>query len=350
MKIVYVIEKLSGIGGMERILVDKLNWLCKQEGIDLTLMLIWDDNQPIEYPIDNRVKIIRLNVTYVKGGFSYPIALYRYNKKINELKPSVTVFCWVMGAFLAAYGHSYGKTIFESHLAAIKMKHKWLLNKMQHKVDAVITLTNHDTTYFNSAPCVKVIPNFTLLSPTLTPSYQSKHCVALGRMVSQKDYTRMIAIWKEIAKLHPDWILDIYGDGEERPLIERAIKEAKLDNQVVLHGNTKDIEKAYTSGSIYLMTSQMEGFPLVLIEAMKCGLPVIAFDCPYGPKDVIKHGVTGYLIPYDNDKVYIETLSTLIDDASLRKQMGMSAKQAATQFSCESIMDSWLKLFQTITE
>ena len=345
MTIVYVIEKISGIGGMERIFADKINWLCQQNDIELTLLLVWKDDHSVEYPIDKRVNIVKLEVPYIKGGFFYPLALYKYNKFIKKTKPDITVLCWVMGAFLGAYGHHVGKTIYESHLAATMMKHRWLINKMQYHVDTVVTLTVHDAKNFNKAPTVKVIPNFTLLNPALTPSYESKHCVALGRLVYQKDYPRMIAIWKKIAESHRDWILDIFGEGEERPLIEQCIKEAQLEDKVVLHGNTQEVAKAYTSGSIYLMTSRMEGFPLVLIEAMTCGLPIVVFNCPYGPHDVVQHEKTGFLIPYHNDKAYIESLSMLMDNVNMRKQMGIAAKAAVMQYSCEAIMQRWMNLF-----
>ena len=348
MTIVYVIEKMSGIGGMERIFADKINWLCKRSDIELTLLLVWKDAHPIEFPIGKHVNIVKLEVPYVKGGIFYPLALYRYNQFIKKAKPDITILCWIIGAFLGAYGHHVGKTIYESHLAATMMKHRWLINKMQYHVDTVVTLTTHDATNFNKASKVLVIPNFTLLDPALTPSYESKHCVALGRFVYQKDYPRMIAIWKKVSERHPDWILDIFGDGEDRPTIEKRIKEAQLDNKIVLHGNTQEVTKAYTSGSIYLMTSRMEGLPLVLIEAMTCGLPIVAFNCPYGPQEVIQHEKTGYLIPYDNDEAYIEALSGLINNANLRVQMGSAAKSVASQYSCETIMHRWLNLFQEL--
>lgn len=350
MTIVYVIEKMSGIGGMERIFADKINWLCKRSGIELTLLLVWKDAHPIEYPIDERVNIVKLEVPYVKGGLFYPLALYRYNQFIKKTKPDITVLSWVMGAFLGAYGHHVGKIIYESHLAATMMKHRWLINKMQYHVDTVVTLTTHDTTNFIKAPRVLVIPNFTLLDPAVTPSYESRHCVALGRFVYQKDYPRMIAIWKKVTESHPDWILDIFGDGEDRPIIEQCIKEAQLGNKVVLHGNTQEVTKAYTSGSIYLMTSRMEGFPLVLIEAMTCGLPIVAFNCPYGPQHVVQHEITGYLIPYDNDDAYIKALSALMNNVHLRKQMGNAAKTVVSKYACETIMQKWMNLFQELSQ
>lgn len=348
MKLVYVIEKMSGIGGMERILTDKMNWLCRQDYIELTLLLVWKDAQPIEFALDPRIHIERLEIPYIKGGLTYPLALYRYNKTIKRLQPDITVFCWVMGAFLAAYGHHVGKTIFESHLAATRMRHRWLIDKMQQKVNKVVTLTSQDACNFTQAFSVSVIPNFTMLEIHRKPSYEVKHCVALGRFVHQKNYPRMIAIWRQVVQRFPEWTLDIYGDGEDRAVIEQCIQRAHIQDNVILHGYTKEVVNAYTSGSIYLMTSRMEGFPLVLIEAMACGLPVVAFDCPYGPRDAIKNGVTGYLIPYDDDKAYIEALSQLMGNVSLRKQMGTAATAEIGCYSYESIMQQWLSLFQEI--
>lgn len=129
----------------------------------------------------------------------------------------------------------------------------------------------------------------------------------------------MRRLWKNVSEKYPDW-------------------------QLHIHHNTKDVVKAYTAGSIFIMTSRFEGFPLVLIEAMQCGLPCIAFDCPYGPREIIKNGENGFLIPYDDDSSFIEKLTYLMEHPEEREQMGKAAQKTAAKYDKIQIMNQWKKL------
>ena len=347
MRLLYVIEKMSGFGGMERIFTDKMNWLCQQPDVEVVLMLVWKDPLPLAYNLDSRVKVVRLNVPSIKGGFGFPFALFSYNRFVAQYNPDVTILSWIIGAFFAAYGRKCGKVIYESHHVSNLMKHSWLQTKLQPYVDVVVTLTSQDAKNFPRARRVEVIPNFTNLQFTASADYTHKRCVAVGRLVYQKNYPRMIEIWKHISKKNPDWVLDIYGEGEERGLIEQGIREAGLEGKVVLHGSAKDVVGVLQSASIYLMTSRMEGFPLVLVEAMTCGLPIVAFDCNFGPGKVISDGTTGFLVPYSDDAMFMERLAYLMEHPEIREQMGMAAKEASKKYQPEQIMKEWLRLFQS---
>jgi glycosyltransferase involved in cell wall biosynthesis len=135
----------------------------------------------------------------------------------------------------------------------------------------------------------------------------------------EKNFPRMYRLWNEISKKHSDW-------------------------ELAVHHNTKDVIKAYTSGCIFIMTSRFEGFPLVLIEAMQCGLPCIAFDCPQGPREIIEDEKNGFLIPYDDDALFIEKLTFLIENPEEREKMGRAAKESVKRFDKEKIMNQWKEL------
>ncbi|MBP5713213.1 MAG: glycosyltransferase family 4 protein [Prevotella sp.] len=346
MKIVYVIEQLSQVGGMERILVDKMNWLCSQSQTEVVLILLWRDNNPIAYDMDGRIRVVRLNVPRVRGGLLFPLVVLRYNRAVKGLHPDVTVFSWVAGALLATFGVKCGKTIYESHSDSRMVKHHWLQNTLQYRVDAVVALTPEDAARFTAVGNVVVIPNFTLLQPTAEIDYAKKHCIAMGRLVVEKDYPRMIALWSRIAQSYPDWVLDIYGEGSERPKVEQCINRFHLESQVLLHGFTQNVVEAYASGSIFLMTSRTEGFPLVLVEAATCGLPIVAFDCPCGPRNVLD-GNSGLLIPYEDDDAYVAAVQQLMSNIALRQKMGEDSKRDIVRFSQESVMQRWLHLFSS---
>jgi glycosyltransferase involved in cell wall biosynthesis len=108
------------------------------------------------------------------------------------------------------------------------------------------------------------------------------------------------------------------------------------------------MEAAYLEGSVFVMTSRFEGFGMVLIEAMSCGLPCIAFDCPYGPREIIEDGKTGYLIPYDNDDMFVERLTYLMEHPEVREQMGRAAKESVKRFSEELVMKKWKQFYESL--
>lgn len=323
MKIVYVIEQLSIIGGIERILTYKMNYLAENTAHEIILILVWRDDKPIAFPLSDKIRIIRLNVPQIKGGAGELWALHRYNKCIQRIKPDITDLVWVFGAFVGAFGKHVGKTIYELHLAATKIKHGWLNKIMQRRVDSVVTLTSADAAYFTKAKRVEVIPNFTLMRFPSPPDYNNKVIVCVGRVDYQKNFPRLYSLWDKISPSHPDW-------------------------QLRLHHDTIDIESAYLEGSIYVMTSRYEGFGMVLIEAMTCGLPCVAFDCPNGPRDIIEDGKTGYLIPYDDDAMFIEKLTYLMKHPKERERMGKAAKERVKRFDVEAIMQKWEDLYSEL--
>ena len=331
MRIVYVMEKISGVGGIERILTEKMNYLAEHTAHEVVLMFLWYDEAEIVYPLSDRIRIVRLNVPYIKGGATYPWLLLRYNRMMKKLQPDVVDLVWVASAFLGAFGMrprrkdgTLSNVIFESHLSTENMTHGWIFPRMSKRIDCVVTLTEGDAKKYPMAKRVEVIPNFCTLQTDRDPDYSAKKCISLGRDCYQKDFPRMQRLFAEAQKTHPEWTLDI-------------------------HHNTKDVVSAYTSGSIYLMTSRFEGFPMTLIEAQTCGLPIIAFDCPNGPREIIEDGKTGLLIPYNDDKQFVQKLCYLMDHPEVREQMGRAAREAVKRYNKTEIMNRWLRLFTSRT-
>ena len=344
MKIVYVIEKLSGIGGMERIITDKMNYLVRHTEHEVVLLLLWQDDNPIAYPLDEKVKIIRLNVP-----FQHKIRLlFVFHKTIRKINPDITVYTWVMGAFLAAFSGWKGKCIYEAHRARPTMKHQRIVSLMEKKVDAIVTLTQQDTKDYPNAKRVTLIPNFTSIHVEKPSDYMAKRCVSIGRLIDVKNFSRLIDIWKKVSEKHLDWHLDIVGEGPEREALQKKIEYLNLSESVTLHKATNDVIPYYINSSIYLMTSRFEGLPMVLIEAQTCGLPIVSLDCDYGPRHIIEDGVTGRLIPYNDDNAMVDAICELIDNQEKRQQMGKAALKASQRYSPESVMNKWTELFDEI--
>ena len=361
MRLLYVIEHVTGTGGLQRILIDKLNYLAELTAHEIVLMTVWHTNEEPRFPISPAVRRVNLNVPPTL--LMLPMAAWRFRREVRKLHPDVTIHFRAVGAFLILTSGWTGPTIMEMHSARQAMNHRWLYPLIERRIDAIVCLTKGDAANYPNARHVEVIPNFSSLTipSSLNPQPSQgrgrlardkqcstspnsqfsilnsqfgntpKHVVWVGRDCPEKNLPRLRRIWAEVEKTHPDWQLDI-------------------------HHNTSDIIGAYTAGSIFVLTSNTEGMPMSLLEAQQCGLPIVAFDCPYGPADIILPG-TGYLIPLtingserQADEAFIEKLTTLMDDAALRRQMGQEALTAARRYNKQQIMSQWLKLFVEINK
>lgn len=344
MKIAYVIEKMSDKGGMERIITDKMNYLAAHTAHEVLLILLWHDPKPLAYKLDGRIRVLHLNVP----GRFIPMALWRFARIIRKEHPDITIYEKVMGAFMAAFSGWKGRGIFESHTVRHALPHQWVIDCMEHRIDAVVSLTEADSKEFLKAERKYVIPNFTLIHPDREADYSSHHCLCLARFTYEKNLQRMVRIWQKAVKAHPDWHLDIVGEGPDEEDIRHLIVELGVSESITIHKPTDNVLSHYLNSSIYLMTSRFEGMPMVLIEATTCGLPIVSVDCNYGPRHIVKDGETGFLTPYDDDEAMAEAIGRLMDDQELRRTMGHNAIQASSAYRPSHIMAQWLQLFNTL--
>ena len=319
MRIVYEIERLSTNGGIERIITAKASYMAEQWGWDVIILVLYKGCEKSFFPISPKVRVQCLDIKPRCNIITVPSALYRLNKAIKDIKPNIYITLQHIGAVSCLLNTHHTKTIYEAHGVKSKMIHPFAVNIAEKYADAIVTLTHSNAECYRRAKKVAIIPNFSALNPCVTPDYNSHIVISLGRECMEKNFPRMYRLWKEISKKHSDW-------------------------ELAVHHNTKDVIKAYTCGSIFIMTSRFEGFPLVLIEAMQCGLPCIAFDCPQGPREIIEDEKNGFLIPYDDDALFIEKLTFLIENPEEREKMGRAAKESVKRFDKEKIMNQWKEL------
>jgi len=173
---------------------------------------------------------------------------------------------------------------------------------------------------------------------------ESKVVVAVGRLTPQKGFDLLLPAWVPIAHSHPDWQLKIYGAGPEKALLEAQIADLGLGGQVALMGRTSRIGEAYASGSIFVLSSRREGLPMVILEAMSKGLPVVSFDCPTGPAEMVATGENGVLVRNGDVPALTEGLSELIEDRALRARLGRGALGTAARYDQEAIGKEWVEL------
>lgn len=323
MKVVYEIERLSTNGGIERILTYRMNYMAEEWGWDIIVITLLEKDVPPHYPLSSKVKVIGLDIK--RGGLLMCAeAIWKLNKVVRQLNPDIYVTFQTIGALSCLFRSHKTKTIYEAHGARKYANHPLSQYVAEWFADVITVLTKRQKEDFPKAKRVEVISNFTLLKPVAQPDYNSKIIVAAGRESYQKNFERLEKLWNKLSDAYPDW-------------------------QLKIHHETRDMAVAYQEGSLLVMTSRFEGLPMVLIEAMVCGLPIIAFDCPYGPCDIIEESKTGYLIPYDDDEMFIEKLSYLMEHPEVREEMGRAAQESVKRFSFETIMAKWKKLYEEVT-
>ena len=368
MKVLYVFRSLAVWGGIERILVEKMNYLSQVYGYDVYMLTSDQGNHPIPYHLDDNVHFEDLNIRFHQ---QYQYSFFRrlwvartlkrqYEKRlaerINQIKPDI-IIC-TTADHIDSLGKLKGSIplVVESHsicLRTIEDGHCWLRRKWYRyhylkalsKVDVLVALTDGDAFEWRKVhPHVVVIPNLVHLNDGAVSTLKNKRVIFVGRFDYQKRPMEMIRIWEMIYPLHPDWQLDIYGEGEQRQELEN--KARSLGMNIVIHQPTEDIFECYRESSILVSTSFFEPFGLVIPEAMSCGLPVVAFDCPYGPADIINDDVDGFLIKGDIGEVFANRVCQLIENEKLRVKMAKKGFISSQRYRADLIMPQWIKMFE----
>ena len=373
MKILYVYQTLARYGGVERVLADKMNYLANHYGYDIYILTRDQGTHQIPFPLEKRVHYddlgIRLHTQYAYKGLRRlweKIRLqclyeYRVCKKIKEIKPDIIIGTDVMPARSLLRHKGKAKLVIESHSMyrmtyaeptrnPIKLFLNYMAFRAYRKADVLVSLTKGDAEDWqgrNHNRNVRVIPNVVNLNATgLLSDLSQKNVIFVGRFAKLKGIPYLMEIWKRVQARHPDWILNIYGDGEEKEQYADII--ASLN--IVVHQPTRNIHEEYCKNSIFVLTSISESFSLVIPEAMSCGLPVVSFDCPYGPRDIITEGRDGFLVPQYDVDAFADRVCYLIEHNDIRLQMGKAALTSSQRYAAEIVMPQWKELFESILE
>ena len=371
MRLLYVENALAIHGGIERVITDKLNWLAEKGGCKVCLLIADQGNHPIVFPLSPKVECRDLGIMFHQmyrfsgwKRFSLFFHLHqlfrqRLSAQIQAFSPDI-IICTRLD-FISDVMKVKGNTpvVYESHESFIvdkfernSWRRKLMVKYWYHalrKIQMIVSLTQTDALDWKTInPYVVVIPNVVHLNDSSKFSdCSSKSVIYVGRYSYQKDIHALLQIWKIVTHQHPDWQLHIYGGyGIEQDQILSEIK--KMDANIVVHESTSDIMEKYKESSILLLTSRYEPFGLVLPEAMSCGLPVVAFDCPYGPRDIIHDGVDGFLVKNRDVELFAEKVCLLMDNPDLRLKMGKEGIESSSRYKDKIIMPSWIKLFQSL--
>lgn len=382
MRILYSYDCLTTVGGADRILAEKASWLA-EHGFEVAMVLSQQCGRPMTFAPSDKVEIVDLNVDFdeqykyraniLRRFWVYMRCMRQYKRRfrafVRKWRPDIidntlgreTIFLSRLDDGSVKMGETHLAKAFIRNFHLMEQKGgvqrlvaRWYRRRMERAVGRyarLVCLTKADADAWSDIAKTTVIPNFYPFMPERQSDCKAKSAIAVGRFSEQKGYDYMVKAWQIVARRHPDWTLNIYGGGDiERDQIATLIHKAGLDGKMIMHEPTPDIQSRYTESSMLVLSSRFEGFPMVLLEAMACGVPCVAFDCPNGPSDTINHGEDGYVVPYLDTNALAEKICALIENPTLREQMGAAARRNIRRYDKETIMLQWKTLFEELAD
>lgn len=379
-KLIYLIPSLVNSGGMERVLTDKVNYLIKSGNYSIAILTT--DMKATEspfYELDVNIKLINLEI-FFESIFNLPllekrkeskILLEMYERKLSKyILDNQVDICISMGAkeleFFSKLDVPVVK-IFESHFnptvrSSFIVSHKgsslfwrilgryrdWQYLQQTKNLDQVVVLTkNAQIEWKKTHNNVCLINNpspFETISDKIDFK-EYKRAIAIGRLEDQKGFDLLIESWRNVYYKYPNWKLDIFGEGSKKDLLQKKINENKLDQVITLKGVTRNVQQELLTSDFYVMSSRYEGLPMVLLESISNGLPIVSFDCPTGPAEIIENNDCGILVLNGNIKDLSEKIISMIENVDVRKKMSTIAIEKSKKYSIELIMRQWEQLF-----
>lgn len=367
MKIIFSTDQIFLHGGIEKVLAEKANYFADECGYDIIILTSEQKAQHPRYPLSSKIQLIDLEINYDrnKSYFSLnnllkiPIHFYKLHQFLNQIQPDVVIVSnFGFEAYFFPFLYRKAKKIKEFHSSRYfetvkREQNNSFLKELRYRLDDwieaqyhhLIVLNPDEVCYYKSDNVV-VIPN-PVGVPKETASLTNKKVIAAGRIAPVKGFDKLIQAWKLIHEEVPEWELHFYGEdylGTQK-LLEILIKKHNLENVIFFKGSSSNMVQTFLDYSLYVMSSETECFPMVLLESLSVGLPVVSYDCPTGPRNIITDSEDGILVENKNIKLLAETILLLIRNEKKRQDMGIMAKENSFKFSMDIVMQQWNNLF-----
>lgn len=338
MKILFIINSLRNKSGSERVAVELANKMSTIANYDITLLNRESTKESTAYPVADNVDVVNLcgNLFHFYMKLKEHISTSNYDVVVVHNMGKLSLLC--------AFVPNIKKLVVLEHVSFVSRPQKIqsLSKLLYRKIDQVVTLTQNDKEQFDKFHSnVLVIPNFSPFPISSTHQQNNKQIVTIGRLTDQKNYIHLLQAWEKIYQSIPEWKLNIYGEGEHHSMLDDYITRKSLRN-VTLMGTTSNVKQVYEQSSFFVMSSKYEGLPMVLIEAQSFGLPIVSYNCPYGPSDVIQENKNGLLVEDQNIDKLAEAILKLASSPDLLNRFSQESLLNAEKYQPEQILKIWI--------
>lgn len=377
MKIVFLLHNAYAVGGTVRTTLNLAAALAGRHDVEVVSMARHRDEP--RFAVDPRVTLVPLvdlregspdrdDPALSQPSADFPSAEKRYkqysrltDRRVRAYLERSTAHVLIgtrpgINVYLARFGPRRALRIAQEHLShdAHRKKLRTVLARHYRDLDAVVTMTEADAAVYRARmmlPGVKVtsVPNIVPAAAVPPSDGTAKVIAAAGRLAPGKRFDLLVEAFSAVAAKEPDWELRVYGGGTERDRLRTLIDGLGLAGRVRLMGTRTPIETEFAKASLVVSSSEAESFGMTLVEAMRCGVPVISTDCPLGPAEIITDGVDGRLVPVGDTRALAEAMVDLIEDPAWRRAMSSAALESAHRFDPEPIVARYEELFTELS-
>lgn len=376
MKLIYCMADVYNPGGMERVLLNKLRWLSARGGYELMLVTTDQNGRPPFYAFPPEVRMVDLGINYKADKDRNPVAKIlsyfrkrRLHKKaltalLMKEKADIVVSLYPSESSFIPSIKDGSKKVLELHfnkffrlqyhrggLLGLADRYRTRQDeRIVRRFDKFVVLTNEDAGYWGALPNLEVIPNAALVPPVKATSVaENRRVIAVGRLDYQKGFDRLLEAWALLpAALRETWRLDIFGQGEWEEMLKEKTWTLGIAASARINKPTNRIFEEYAASSFLAMSSHYEGFPMVMIEAMACGLPAVCFNFLCGPKDIITPGLNGIMVKEGDIPALADAMREIMEDPVMLQQMSLQALEISRTYSEAAVMARWEALFKAL--
>jgi len=353
-------------GGTERVLVNLANALCKRNfKVQIAVNIIGNNEV---YSLNKKINVNQYWFGKIRSTSENTFILKLINKlfgafflnyflkKITNKKEDQIIISFSNGITIDCF-----KTKYSKNLIAFEHWPYWISDKfpkLQRKIKQiypslsnVIVLTQYEKNIYKSIGCqnVKVIPNAYSFWPKEPAKLENKNVLSIGHFNDQKRRDLLVLAWKNVHEKHPDWKLIVIGEGSKKEEVINLIKKLNIGSSVLIIPPTIKIVERYLQSSIYVMSSEYEALPMVLIEAKSCGIPCVSFDIISGPREIINNEIDGFIVPFPDTEFLAQRVNELIENEEKRREFGKEARlDASKRFVPDVVYTKWENLLKKL--
>ena len=355
-KIFILIDQMNSHGGIEKLVAMKANYWSEHFGYDVTVVSTEQRGMPYVYKPSPEVRLVDLEIGYDRSiSFFHPKNLRnlwvnrgRLLKLTKKENPDfIVVASHIPMTYLLPFLKTGAMTIKEFHYSRFKQhltfKEK-IFATVERYYDYLVILSKEEETFYSSSNTV-VIPNpVNIVSKLVIPISERKNvAVAALRFAPVKQIEKMVEIWERFFRNNPSWELHLYGEAknEYAQEIRQMVISKNLQDTILFKGESNGIQHVFSESKVLLMTSSQECFPMAILEAQSCGMPVVSFDSPTGPRNIINDGKDGLLVELYNINAFAHALNELVNNSARMRAMSQAALENAGKFQIDKVMDVW---------